>query len=742
MEILFHESTKTFHLRNDKISYLFHILENGELETLYFGERLHDKENFSHHHEEMARSESAVCMPEPSLLSRHYIRAEYPSYGNGDFRSPAFTIRQKNGSRVSEYKYRSYEIIEGKPECEELPSTYVEKMEEAKTLEITLEDAVTKTQLILSYTIFRDFAAITKRASFRHYGEAAIYLEKAISFNLDFLDMDYDFIHFSGAWGRERYLKKRKLEMGIQSVGSLAGTASSAEHNPFVMLARQDATEEFGEVIGASLVYSGNFLAEVEVSTHEMTRLNMGIHPEGFTFKLEKGESFVTPEAVLVYSKKGFSDMSHTYHNLYRKSLMKGAWKEKERPILLNNWEATYFDFTEEKILGIAKKAKEVGVELFVLDDGWFGNRNDDYRGLGDWFVNTEKLPNGILGLSEKVEEMGLKFGIWVELEMINLDSELYKAHPDWLIGIPERFSCHSRHQFVLDMTREEVIEYLYDCMEKLLRTSKISYIKWDMNRYMTEPFGRMMEADRQGEFMHRYILGVYKLYKRLTERFPEVLFESCASGGARFDPAMFTFAPQAWCSDDTDANERTKIQYGTSFVYPLVTMGSHVSAVPNHQTNRMAPLDSRAAVAYFGTFGYELDLNLLSEEEIEAVKKQVEFMKKHRNLIQIEGDFYRILSPFEGNDTAWAVVSKDKETALALFYQRLNKVNGSWLRFKLKGLHKDYLYQVSYEILGEKRSYEAYGDELMNLGIPVSRADLHRLGGDFTAIIYEVKKV
>ena len=405
-----------------------------------------------------------------------------------------------------------------------------------------------------------------------------------------------------------------------------------------------------------------------------MTRVMMGINPEDFSWELTQGESFQTPEVVMVYSDQGLNKMSQTYHRIYRKRLMHGTWRDQARPILLNNWEATYFDFDEEKILNIAKKAKEAGVELFVLDDGWFGARNDDYCGLGDWYVNLEKLPSGISGLSRKVEELGLKFGLWVELEMVNKDSDLYRAHPDWIISAPERFESHARHQFVLDFSKKEVVDYIYEMVAKVIRESSISYIKWDMNRYMTEPYSKGTEPSQQGKVMHKYILGVYDLYTRLTTEFPEILFESCASGGARFDPAMLYFAPQTWTSDDTDASERTKIQYGTSYVYPIVSMGSHVSAVPNHQLYRTTPIETRANVAYFGTFGYELDLNLLSDAEMASVKKQIAFMKEYRELIQVDGDFYRLLNPFEGNETAWMVVSQDKTQRYSLRYRLLQQ--------------------------------------------------------------------
>ncbi len=761
MAIIFHKQSKCFHLYNNEVSYIMRIMENGQLENLYYGKKIHDKEDFAYFHDEAMRSQMSVCIPEPGLLSMQYTRQEYPSYGTGDYRSPAVTIAQENGSRIIDFKYEGHEIYSGKKEILPLPATYVEEKEEAETLEVTLHDNVMDTDLILSYTIYEAYPVITRNTKFVHKGEEKIVLERAMSASVEFLDMDYEMVQLSGGWSRERYVKNRKLEMGIQSIQSLNGTCCGAEHNPFLALKRPHTTESQGEVYGFSLVYSGNYLGQVEVSTFDMTRVMMGINPEDFSWELKNGESFQTPEVVMVYSDKGLNKMSQTYHRLYRKRLMHGEWRDKARPILLNNWEATYFDFNEEKILTIAKKAKEAGVELFVLDDGWFGARNDDYRGLGDWYVNLEKLPDGISGLSKKVEELGLKFGLWVELEMVNKDSDLYRAHPDWIISAPNRFESHARHQNVLDFSRKEVVDYIYEMIAKVIRESSISYIKWDMNRYMSEPYSKGSAPCEQGKVMHKYILGVYDLYTRLTTEFPHILFESCASGGARFDPAMLYFAPQTWCSDDTDASERTKIQYGTSYVYPIVSMGSHVSAVPNHQMHRITPIETRANVAYFGTFGYELDLNLLSDAEIETVKKQIAFMKENRELIQMDGDFYRLLSPFEGNETAWMVVSSDKTQAVAAFYQRLNKVNASWLRLKLDGLDANTKYEVSCdmapvtsydakiaEAYGHKtdedsvKTYQAYGDELMSAGIPIDREELNKKGGDFASLLYTLKKV
>lgn len=761
MSVIYHENNRIFHITNKEVSYLIRIMENGQLENLYYGKAIRDKEDFSYLHEEAMRSQMSVCVPEPGILSMQYTRQEYPVYGTGDYRSPALTIHQENGSRIVNFVYASHEIYKGKKAIAPLPATYVEEEREAESLEIVLHDEVMDTDMVLTYTIYALYPVITRNVRFEHKGEEKIVLERVMSASVEFLDMDYEMVHLSGAWSRERYVKNRKLEMGIQAVHGINGTCGGAEHNPFIALKRPNATESQGEVYGFSLIYSGNFLAQTEVSTFDMTRVMLGINPEDFEWELSKGESFQAPEVVMVYSDNGLNKMSQAYHRLYKTRLMRGMWRDKARPILLNNWEATYFDFNEEKILNIARKAKEAGVELFVLDDGWFGARNDDYRGLGDWYANLEKLPDGIAGLSHKVEELGLKFGLWVELEMVNKDSDLYRAHPDWVIGVPKRFESHARHQHVLDFSRKEVVDYICEMIAKILRESSVSYIKWDMNRYMTEPYSRGAQASEQGKVMHKYILGMYDLYNRLTTEFPEILFESCASGGARFDPAMLYFAPQAWTSDDTDASERTKIQYGTSYVYPIVSMGSHVSAVPNHQLHRMTPIETRANVAYFGTFGYELDLNLLSEQELESVKEQVAFMKEYRELIQMDGDFYRLLSPFEGNETAWMVVSQDKSQAVAAFYQKLNKVNASWIRLKLDGLKEDVLYEVSCdlkpsasyddslaEIYGARagedtvKTYRAYGDELMYVGIPIDREDLNKKGGDFASLIYTLKQV
>ncbi|MCI9080832.1 MAG: alpha-galactosidase [Lachnospiraceae bacterium] len=715
MKIVYHENSKVFHLWNECISYVMMVLKNGQLGHLYYGKRIHDRENLSDLLELAARPMSSCSFPEDKIFSLEHIKQELPGFGTGDYRSPAVEICQQNGSRISDFQYQSHRIDGGKPELAGLPATYVENQQEASTLVINLQDSVTGIRAELFYTIFAEGGILAKSICYHNEGLQTVQLERAMSLCLDLPDCDYEWVQLSGAWSRERHVRTRKLTMGIQSIGSLRGH-SSHQHNPFVVLKRPCATEQQGEAIGVSFIYSGNFLMQAEVDAHDNTRVLVGIHPDAFSWRLEAGESFQTPEAVMVYTDQGLNHMSQTFHRLYQKRLARGKWRDQARPILINNWEATYFDFTEDKLIQIARKAKECGVELFVLDDGWFGARSSDHAGLGDWVANSDRLPQGIAGIAQRVEDLGMKFGLWFEPEMVNEDSDLYRMHPDWILSAPERVKSHGRYQYVLDFSRKEVVDVIYEMMAKILSEAKVSYIKWDMNRSITECFSFGLPPERQGEVYHRYILGVYDLYERLTREFPEILFESCASGGGRFDPGMLYYAPQGWTSDDTDAAERMKIQYGTSMCYPVSSMGSHVSMIPNHQVNRQTPLHTRANVAYFGTFGYELDLNRLTEEEIQEVKQQIVFMKEYRTLLQF-GTFYRLKSPFEGNEMAWMVVSQDKRTAVVGWYRIMNVVNGCFTRLRLQGLEADLCYRNS------QSGSLCYGDELMNLGLSTTDA-------------------
>lgn len=740
MRILFQKETQTFHLYNDEISYIMTVLPNGHMGQLYFGKRIHVKEDYSYLLEKLPRPMAAWVSEDEAAFSLEHVKQEYAVYGSTDYRHPAMEILQENGSRISDFKYESHKIVSGKPALSGLPATYTEREEEAQTLILTLKDEVTEIQLELLYTIFAKGGILARSARFLNIGTETVHLLSAMSLCLDLPDCGYEWVQFSGAWARERHVKIRTLEQGIQAVDSMRGH-SSHEHNPFIILKRPSADEFQGEAIGFSLIYSGNFLAQAEVDTHDTTRILLGINPSGFDWKLSPGEAFQTPEAVMVYSSRGMNDMSQTFHRLYQKRLARGYWRDRVRPVLINNWEATYFDFTEDRLVEIAKKAKESGVELFVLDDGWFGKRCNDFTGLGDWIANPERLANGITGLAERIEDLGMKFGLWFEPEMVNQNSDLYRAHPDWILQAPNRTNSLGRHQCVLDFSRKEIVDCIYEMMAKILREAKVSYIKWDMNRSITECYSAALPADRQGEVFHRYILGVYDLYERLTSEFPHVLFESCASGGGRFDPGMLYYAPQGWASDDTDAVERLKIQYGTSYCYPISSIGSHVSVAPNHQVYRKTPLHTRANTAYFGTFGYELDLNRLSPKEQEEVNEQIKFMKAYREILQF-GTFYRLCSPFDGNITAWMAVNDEKTTAIVGWYRVLNGVNLPFSRIRLDGLKKDLEYSVS----GKPGTF--YGDELMNLGLITSdissgQAASEEEGSfDFDSRIYVIKAV
>ncbi|PKR84471.1 alpha-galactosidase [Heyndrickxia camelliae] len=737
MPIFFNKNSQEFHLQGKDVSYIFKILKNNQLASLYYGKRVRQRESFAHLLRMEKRGMTACVYEGDSTFSLDIIRQEYPAYGTTDFREPAYQILQEDGSRITNFEYCSHKIYKGKPKLEGLPATYVNTEEEAATLEITLYDELIQVELTLFYTVFEGVNVITRSAVFMNQGGENIRLVRVMSASVDFVDADFEMVQLSGAWARERCVKSRRLVSGIQSISSTRGT-SSAQQNPFIALKRFDANEFQGVVYGFSLVYSGNFLAQVEVDSHDTARVSMGINPFDFEWLLKNGESFQTPEVVMVYSDQGLNGMSQTYHQLYRKNLVRGVWKDRVRPVLINNWEATYFNFNERKILDIAKVAKELGIELFVLDDGWFGKRNNDKTSLGDWVVNKEKLPNGISGLAKKINKLGINFGLWFEPEMVSKESNLYHQHPDWLIHVPNRRLSHGRNQFVLDFSRTEVVDHLYGVMSKILRESSISYVKWDMNRNMTEIGSAVLPAERSREVAHRYILGVYDLYERLINEFPNVLFESCASGGARFDPGMLYYAPQAWTSDNTDAIERLKIQYGTSLVYPLSSIGAHVSAVPNHQVHRYTSLATRADVAYFGVFGYELDITTLSREEKSEIWQQVQFYKKYRELI-LNGTFYRLKSPFEGNGsiTSWMVVSTNKKEAIAGYYQVLNQPNAGFKKMYLKGLDKD----LKYEIEGYPRTY--YGDELMYIGLDIEKKRAKKGESlDFQSRIYMIKAV
>jgi alpha-galactosidase len=725
MPIIYNSTYKQFHLYNSSVSYLFGLMENGQLEQFYFGPRLPADTDCRYLAERGHRDMQPCPLADDPGFSPEHVRQEYPGGGTGDVRLPAYELERADGSRVTDFRYAGHRILDGKPPILPLPATYAETPEEAQTLEVTLADEQIHTRIVLSYTIFRDYPAVARHAEIFRDGEEDLTLEAAMSLSVDFPDMDYDMVDLAGAWSRERHVRRHPLEYGVQSVYSLRGSCSSHQFNPFLALARRNAGENSGEVVGLSLIYSGDFLAQAEVDNFHVTRLMIGIHPQEFRWALAQGESFVTPEAVLTYSADGFNGMSQTFHRLYRTRLANGVWRDRERPILLNSWEAAYFDFDEEKILRLAAKAAELGVELFVLDDGWFGHRDDATSSLGDWYPNPRKLPHGISGLAERLNALGLQTGLWIEPEMISEDSDLFRQHPDWVLGDSRRTLSKVRHQYLLDFSKPEVVDGIFRQLKTLLTGSGVTYIKWDHNRSMTEVCSQGADRAAQGKVRHRFILGMYTLYARLRAEFPEILFESCASGGARFDPGMLYFAPQAWTSDDTDAVERIRIQYGSSMVYPLSSMGSHVSAVPNEQVGRCTPLRTRAAAAYFGTFGYELDLTKLSGPELAEIRGQIRFMKQFRGLIQT-GTFYRLQSPFagDGNTAAWMVVSPDRKQALAAYFRILQRPEAGYERLPLAGLDLERQYEVR-ELRDctepEHAAAYRYGAELQRIGLVLS---------------------
>jgi len=735
MYIHINDQLQQFHLTNGQISYIFQVLKNGSLGQLYFGKALRHREDFSHfQRNDLPTAASCHFYQDDPAFSLETTRQEFPVPGKGDFREAAIEVVDSEGRLGNLFAYRGYEIVKGKPKLTGLPATYAGE-EEATTLIVTLEDQKVRASLQLFYTIFHHLPVITRTVKFENLGEHTLSLNKLMSSSIDLPDSDFKMVHLSGTWSRERHVKERELVQGISSVSSIRG-ASSHHDNPFIALKRKNTTEHHNEVYGFNFVYSSNFLAQVQVDHYETSRVMMGIHPHQFQWNLNANESFQAPEVVIVYSNEGLNGMSQVFHQLYRQHLIRDPWKQEERPVLINNWEATYFDFNEEKLVHIAKSAKDLGIELFVLDDGWFGKRNDDTSSLGDWYEDEDKLPNGLESLASKLKELDLKFGLWFEPEMINPVSQLYKEHPDWIVGRPGEHLVFGRNQFVLDFSRPEVVDYLYEKMSGIIRKTKLSYIKWDMNRNITDAYSSALSQEQQGEFFHRYILGVYDLYEKLTSEFPDVLFESCAGGGGRFDPGMLYYAPQAWTSDDTDAVERLKIQYGTSLAYPIYSMGSHVSAVPNHQTLRKTPIETRANTAYFGTFGYELNPLELKEEEREIIKTQVQFYKSHRKLIR-DGDFYRLQCPFEENETAWMIVSKDRKEALVGWYKVLATANPKKQQvLPLKGLDVNLLYEVN----GEKAYF---GDELVYRGLPLPiefngvNGKLAERGGDYQSVVF-----
>jgi alpha-galactosidase len=637
-------------------------------------------------------------------------------------------MRSEDGYRASELAYQGYEIINGKPSLSGLPATWGNN-EDCSTLNLFCKDAVSGVKVTLRYTVFSDVDAVTRSVFVENEGREAIYLEKVLSACLDMDDRELEVMSLVGGWARERHIQRMPIGYGRQNIASFRGETSHQEH-PFIALVTPETTQKTGEVYAMNFVYSGNFIAQVEKNQYDSVRMTMGIHPEGFCWKLESGESFTAPEVVMVYSDEGLGKMTRTFHDLYRNHLIRSPYLHKERPILINNWEATYFDFDEKKLKDIAKEASVLGIEMLVMDDGWFGKRNNDDSSLGDWQVNEEKIKGGLPSLVDEVRECGMKFGIWFEPEMISPDSNLFREHPDWAIQIPGRNISQRRAQYVLDLSRQEVVDTVYDMLAEILHSADISYVKWDMNRPLTTIGSAKLSAEQQGELYYRYMLGVYQMQERLVQEFPDLLLENCSAGGGRFDPGMLYYSPQIWCSDDTDAIERLAIQEGTAFIYPLSSMGAHVSACPNHVVGRTTPFETRGHIALAGTFGYELDVTKLSDEEKKMIKEQTELYHKYHRLIA-DGDYYRIASYAENHSyDCWMVVDKEKKKALVTYVQILAKAEARSRFIRLDGLDPYKKYRVGSAVYT--------GEILINAGIRIEAET-----GDFKSkmiVIEEVK--
>lgn len=713
--IIFNKNTKTFHLNTDNSSYIIKILDNGIPCHWHYGASV-ETENL----DVLNLFSNKAYTPSETVgdwvISKDVVPMEYSDFGSGDFRTPSLLTENGYGESTCNLVYKNHSITSGKPKLSGLPS-FDSNTENVSTLELVLEDTVSGFEVSLFYSVFEEEDAITRHTEIRNTTGKEIKIKSAQSLSLDFQREKFELITLDGAWARERHINRKPLSSGTASIESRRG-ASGHQHNPFAALVSPNTTENSGEVYGFALVYSGNFKALSDVDQFGSTRFQIGINPFNFSYTLASGETFTTPEALCVYSDKGLNGMSHCFHDMCRNHLGKCTDKSIKRPILINSWEAMYFNMSEEVIENFVSNCKGLGIDTFVLDDGWFGHRDSDNSSLGDWFVDKRKFPNGFDRIIKVCKENGMNFGLWFEPEMISRDSELFRNHPDWCIHVENKEPTESRWQLVLDMSRKEVVDFTYRQVADILKRYDISYVKWDMNRNITDVGNT--------EVSHRYILGVYELMHRLTTEFPKVLFEGCAGGGGRFDFGILYYMPQFWTSDDTDAIERLKIQYGTSLVYPLSTMTAHVSACPNHQNHRTTPFKTRGDVAQVCNFGYELDIAKLTDSEKEQIKEQILLHKRIEDMIY-NGEFYRIYSPFENEYCCWQTVSADKSRAFLMFATQKVTANTGGIFAKLCGLDPEKEYTV--KPLGVK----LHGKTLMNFGLPIKRLP------DYSTVTYEI---
>ena len=709
MAIIVDEKTGLFQIITENTEYQMKADKYGVLKHLWYGEKTGCDMEYLQSYPDVGFSGNIYDAGNDRTYSLDTLPLEYACDGVGDYRVTGAAAVHSDGSCALDLRYKSYRISKGKYSIKGLPAVYAD-VSESETLEIVLKDKYSDIEVTLRYGVLPKLDIITRCASVANNTNEPVILTKAASLCLDIPHGEWEWVHFHGRHAMERLTERMPLCHGIQESSSTRGT-SSHHQNPTVLLCSPDCTETSGSCIGAALMYSGSFKTQIELDQMEQVRLVMGINPELFRWELKPSEVFDTPEVIMSYSSNGMEKLSHNFHKVIREHVCRGKYKLAERPVLINNWEATYFDFNEEKILKIAEQAASLGVDMLVLDDGWFGKRDDDCSGLGDWFVSEEKLNGGLGKLAEKIKSLGMKFGLWFEPEMVSEDSDLYRSHPDWAIKIPSRNPVRSRYQLVLDMINPEVRDYLFGAISDILKNADISYIKWDMNRSICDWYTPCLSAENQGEISHRYVLGLYELLERLTSEFPDVLFEGCSGGGGRFDAGMLYYCPQIWCSDDTDAYERTKIQYGTSFFYPVSAVGSHVSAVPNHQTGRTTPIGTRAVTAMAGSFGYELDLNTLSDSEKQEVGEQITRFKKYGRLIH-NGLYYRLSDPMNDKFAVWEFVSEDKKEVLVNGVIFRTEPNRTQYLIKLRGLLPD----ADYRLDNSGGVYK--GSALMNGGI------------------------
>lgn len=745
MGIRYLEKERLFKLDTPASSYVCGIFDGeGFLLHLYYGDKISD-DDIGY----MSRTYAYPFSPEKNNRDRGMFLDgayfEYPTEGLGDYRQGCLDVETDGGHSGCSLSYVNHRIYKGKPEIKGLPATFSTEHDNAETLEITLRDGLTGLVATLFYSVFEGLDAIVRSVRLENTGSAPLYVNKVLSACVELEPDKRDVITLHGSWGRERTIERTQIARGSYLTGSVRGE-SSHQVNPFMAVTDRNTTQTQGQVYGFSFVYSGNFTACVECSQFDSLRCLMGINPEGFRWKLDAGASFSAPEVIMVYSGQGMEHMSHTFHDIFREHLINGAnadskYRDAPRPVLINNWEATYFDFDSDKLVAIAREAAKNGIEMLVMDDGWFGNRSSDNMALGDWFVNEDKIHGGLGKLVDAIKAEGLKFGIWIEPEMISPDSDLYREHPDWAIAIPGRTGTLMRNQYVLDLSRMEIVDEIYSRIHALLSSADISYVKWDMNRPLSDMGSYALENDRQGELFHRYVLGVYDMMGRLLKDFPDLLLENCSGGGGRFDPGMLYFGPQIWCSDDTDAIERLTIQEGTSIVYPLSTMGAHVSDCPNHVTGRIVPFETRGYVALAGTFGYELDITRIPQEDRDQIAGQVEMYHKYNELIRT-GDHYRLSSYREnGVNDSWMVVSRDRSKALVTYIKVMSRPNKRSGVLKLRGLDPGKLYRVSSDkqIFGmEEKTFVLHGDTLMNTGILINE-NVPDMAGDFRGVLIDV---